>query len=107
LGGITFLVVSATWVFFRATDLTRAIEIGTALFGGGSADADPLAPFAWVSVLAVLASLLAAHAWLRDTSLLERAARTPWWLHATALALMWIAITMTPGSDRAFIYFQF
>ncbi len=107
LGLATFVVVSATWIFFRTSDLSRALEIAAALFGGGGADAERLAPFAWVSVGAVLSSLLVAHAWIRDTPLVERAARTSWWLHATALALMWIAIIMTPGTDRAFIYFQF
>lgn len=107
LGLATFAVVSATWVFFRAADLTRALEIGAALFGAGPADAEPLTTYTLSSVLFVVGSLLVAHAWLRDVSLRERATRSPWWLQTAALALMWIAIIMTPGSDRAFIYFQF
>jgi D-alanyl-lipoteichoic acid acyltransferase DltB (MBOAT superfamily) len=110
LGLLTFAVVTVTWAFFRAHDFGRAFAIVGAMLGAGPAGAgaslvgDPMDP-TWVGL--VMVPLLAAHWGLRETSLEAAAARVPWWLHSLALALMWIAIAMTPGSDRAFIYFRF
>ena len=111
----TFAVVTATWTFFRAPDLPRALEIAAALVGASAAVSSgvvssgvvSIGRFDAISTACVVLTLLAAHGWLRGGSLFVRAMQTPWWLHSIALATMWIAIVMTPGSDRAFIYFQF
>ena len=109
VGLFTFAVVTVTWVFFRAPDFTRAFQVLAALFGRTAEQAtrqlppnalDPLA------VLAVVVSLVTVHWLQRDTPLFERFA-VPWWIESVGIAAIWLAIVMTPGTARAFIYFQF
>ena len=92
-----------------APDFARAFEVMAALFGRTAEQAtrqlppnalDPLA------VLAVVASLVTVHWLQRDTPLFERFA-VPWWIESVGIAAIWLAIVMTPGTDRAFLYFQF
>jgi alginate O-acetyltransferase complex protein AlgI len=102
----TFACVCLAWVFFRAPTLDRALEV---LRG--------LTPFAQhqiyvssadvVITTVAMGGLLIAHWTLRDTTIEAAAARTPVWARIGALALMLLAIFLSPGEDRAFIYFQF
>ena len=57
--------------------------------------------------LFTLECLFVAHFLLRETSLEELSARLPGWLWTISLAVMLSAIFLTPGEDRAFVYFQF
>lgn len=102
----TFGCVCFAWVFFRAPSIQRSVDI---LRG--------LTPFAerqiFVSqadlliTVTVMAGLLTAHWILRDTTIEHVVARIPVWVRVSALALMILAIFLSPGEDRAFIYFQF
>jgi alginate O-acetyltransferase complex protein AlgI len=110
LAALTFAVVSATWVFFRAADFTQAVRIMGALLGAPPANPKLLPAHQMVdvvSVLGIMAVLVLVHAGLREHSLREVAERSPWWISSVLVALMWVAIFMAPGSERAFIYFQF
>jgi alginate O-acetyltransferase complex protein AlgI len=107
---LTFAVVTITWTFFRTADFGRALTIVSALLGAGSNEPDLILTREWLDVAwvaLVMLPLWVAHWGLRSTSLEAAAARVPWWLQSFALAVLWIAIAITPGSDRAFIYFQF
>ena len=59
------------------------------------------------SVLGVTAGLLAGHWTLRDSSMEEAIGRLPWWIRAAVLGTLIFCLTLAPGDNRAFIYFQF
>lgn len=60
----------------------------------------------WVVGLTV--GLLVLHITLRDSSLEELTAKTPYWLRSLILALMILSIIFLPTEgNRAFIYYQF
>ena len=101
----TFVCVCVTWVFFRADDFPQAFAIVRAMMCGGGA-LYPSDSHLWIPVLTV-GAILVAHFPLRNTSLEQAAERTPWWLRAGILAAMLAAIVLSPGEDRAFLYFQF
>jgi hypothetical protein len=44
---------------------------------------------------------------MRNRSLEDVVARTPWWLTGLVAGLMLFAVAITQGSGEAFIYFQF
>jgi len=106
LAFVTFLVVSVTWVFFRAPDFGAAARLLWLL-------ANPTRQHFLVdrmdvlSVLAIIFATLIVHWKLRTTSLEDAAARTPAWLRGLALVAVVICLVLAPGEDRAFIYFQF
>ena len=60
-----------------------------------------------IIVFTVMATLLALQTLLRNTTLEEMAQKIPAALKVIVIALMLVAIVMSPGEDRAFIYFQF
>tara|TARA_B100001540_G_scaffold314426_1_gene339339 strand:+ start:5810 stop:7231 length:1422 start_codon:yes stop_codon:yes gene_type:complete len=107
LAGVTFGLVCLAWVFFRASSFDKAFEIIQAtLF---------LLPYAEIYVSRVdvalvgvgITGLLFMHAMLRNTTLEDAAAKVPDLLKAMVLGIMLTLIIMSPGEDRAFIYFQF
>ena len=106
LGLVTWLVVCLTWVLFRADTPAAAADLLTAMLslqGGASllATADIL------KVATVVAALLAVHWILRDRGFEQAARGVPWPLAGLILAAMLIAMLLSPGEERAFIYFEF
>jgi hypothetical protein len=61
----------------------------------------------WWTGAIVVAGLVAAHWWLRDTTLEAAVARASWPVRSAALAVAVVALAVFSGVDRAFIYFQF
>jgi alginate O-acetyltransferase complex protein AlgI len=108
LGGLTFLGVCTTWVFFRARSFGEAWSILAAMFGAGPAAAVRLVlPHdGWITLGATLL-LVGGHWGLRDSTLEEHAERLPAAGRILALAGMLLLIITMTGKDRAFIYFQF
>jgi len=107
LAALTFLLVSITWVFFRAKSFGKAHLILTSIFGLAEQSASLQLPGKRLVVLVVLL-LLGAHWVLRNRSMESVTQRLPWWVRSLALAGMLVAILMSmSGEDRAFIYFQF
>jgi D-alanyl-lipoteichoic acid acyltransferase DltB (MBOAT superfamily) len=106
LGLLTFLLVSITWVFFRAHSFGDAFYLVGQMF-------QPdrhffyLAKSTAVLVLVVMALVLAGQWLLRDSSLERAAQRIPWWACSAGLALLAVCLFLWQGEDRAFIYFQF
>jgi alginate O-acetyltransferase complex protein AlgI len=104
---VTYFMVNITWVFFRAQEFSTAWRmIKTMLLvetGGFKAISGADATI--VSV--VIAAMLAVHWSMRERTLEDVVARTPWWLVASVWAVMLAAIAMTQGGGDAFIYFQF
>jgi alginate O-acetyltransferase complex protein AlgI len=52
-------------------------------------------------------AMLLIHGLMRERTLEDLAARTPWWLTAAAIGAMLFAIVISQSSSNAFIYFQF
>jgi alginate O-acetyltransferase complex protein AlgI len=102
----TFALVCLTWVFFRAHSFPDATRLLRAMLVGAP-DRLSLGVFATVSVVVVTALLLAAHWWMRDSSLEAKWQQLSVWGRSTVLAILILSIALVPGDDRAFIYFQF
>jgi len=106
LGLLTFIVICLTWVLFRADSLASA----SALFG---AMLLPLQAAVLVTtndivtVIVVMSGLLAAHVFMRHRSFDKTLKSVPWPFLATLLAAMLLAILLSPGEERDFIYFEF
>jgi D-alanyl-lipoteichoic acid acyltransferase DltB (MBOAT superfamily) len=107
LGMLTFGMVCFAWVFFRAPTFDKAFEIITAgllllpqreVFVSG-AEA--------VTVTAVMTLLLLAHWTLRNSTLEEMVRGIPTLARGGVLGALLLLIAISPGEDRAFIYFQF
>jgi molybdopterin biosynthesis enzyme MoaB len=60
-----------------------------------------------VVVAVVTGSLLAFHWLMRNSSLEHAWQRSPIWFRAATIAVLLFLIVLSPGDDRAFIYFQF
>lgn len=107
LGTITFWLVCLAWVFFRADTFGKAFQIiqaGLLLRLPGEIFVSPADVLV---VISVMLTLLVLHWHLRATSLEEAVARVPVVVRGVALGLMLTLIALSPGEDRAFIYFQF
>jgi alginate O-acetyltransferase complex protein AlgI len=104
---LTYTLVNVTWVFFRAEEFAGAWRI-LAGMTGLAAEAAPILPTMFVVKVVVIVTAIVATQWLmRNRTLEEVVARTPWWLTAVVCAAMLFAVTITQGSGQAFIYFQF
>ena len=104
---LTLLLVNVTWVFFRAADFGAAARLLLAM-SGLLPDGQPLLPTIDLLKVGVLTVFIVASHWLmRDTSLREVAARTPWWLLGAGWAAMLVLLVLTQKSSSSFIYFQF
>jgi D-alanyl-lipoteichoic acid acyltransferase DltB (MBOAT superfamily) len=104
---LTYMLVNLTWVFFRAKDFAGAARIlrGMAGLGAGAA---PILPTIFVVKVVVIVAAIVTTQWLmRNRSLEDVVARTPWWVTGIVCAAMLFAVTVTQGSGQAFIYFQF
>ncbi len=104
----TFAMVCFAWVPFRAQSFADAYAMAGSLFGR-------LPETHWSEVrtneaglvLALMAGMLVLQGALRDSSVEAAVQRIPWWLRGIGLGGMIVAMALTAGDDRAFIYFQF
>ena len=60
-----------------------------------------------LTVLGINAALVLTHFALRKSSVEEIAEKIPWGLRAAIITGLLLCLALTPGDDRAFIYFQF
>jgi len=108
LGLLTFALICLTWVFFRAETFGQAFSIVAAMLGADLNTATLTLDKGYIFLTVITMSLILFIHWvMRDTSLEEVAARCPAWLQSLVLVGILTAIIITPGEDRAFIYFQF
>lgn len=101
----TYLLIVVTWVFFRAQNFSEAFVLLYQMFhfnGSGILGQGDIAMVAAVSIC-----LFGFHFAMRNRSFEDLVSGTPVGVRAFGLALMLIILTLTPGDDRAFIYFQF
>ena len=104
---LTFLVVTITWVFFRAPDFGKAMMILLAMFGVIPVKIPVLATAAMLKVGLVTAGMLGFHWYMRDQSVMKVASRLPAWALGLVWAFMLIVLVLTQKSSNSFIYFQF
>ena len=104
----TFLLVCVTWVFFRARTFDKAFAFVGSMVGRYPKEGGDVLSHAQIIIACyTMVAVFAVHWLMRETTLEQAAAKCPWWLRSILLALMIVAIMMSPGEDRAFIYFQF
>ena len=103
---LTFLLVTMTWVFFRAPDFTSASLFLQAMFGGAE-QMSPVGPQAYVALAAVCMTLV--FQWkMRQSSIEEVTERLPRWTVALCIGLLLVIMAITHQEEtRGFIYFQF
>ncbi|MEE4304510.1 MAG: MBOAT family protein [Wenzhouxiangella sp.] len=100
---VTFVVVTLTWVLFRAEHLAQAADFYRALL---TPSASAMSTAAWLA-LAAMAALLAWHAAIRRVEIELIYDRLAWPLRGIVVGLLLAAVLTSPGESRAFIYFQF
>jgi len=106
LGLATWLIICLTWVLFRADNPESAMNMFRAmmLFTSGS---PVLENTEVLRVALVIVGLLAVHWFMRNRDFEETAHKTSWPVAAIVLAVMILAIVLSPGEERDFIYFEF
>jgi len=103
---LTYVLVLITWVFFRAQSFGDGWFILQAMFGMRS-DSLLVGNVNTLLVPLVTLGLLFTHWMLREDSVEGFWSRLPTAMQVLALSAMLIAIVLSPGENRAFIYFQF
>jgi alginate O-acetyltransferase complex protein AlgI len=103
----TFFLVNVTWVFFRAADFTSAWRLLTAMFGQATDGAPLLSSMAIIKVSVVVSLMVIFHWLMRNTTVLEVAGKTTWWIVGLVWAIMLMALVLSQKSSDSFIYFQF
>lgn len=106
LGALTFLLVTVTWVFFRAQDFTTASEVLTAMFGGG-APSLALAGTRRIAVALCAVLLFVFQSLMRDSSLEALLGRLPRCMTVVGIAAAIFTMIFIQEDTRGFIYFQF
>ncbi len=103
---LTYLLISISWVFFRAPDMGTAWLIFANILTPGIVQAPVSGDALLAACLAF--SLLAWHIIRRDKSIEQLFALTPPQLRGVILFVQLLMIYLfSSGDDRAFIYFQF
>jgi D-alanyl-lipoteichoic acid acyltransferase DltB (MBOAT superfamily) len=104
---LTFILVTITWVFFRAPDFGTAMRLLLAMFGVIPVRILFLTTLDIYKVLIVITALLGCHWLMRDTSVATVSGKTPWWMLGLVWGLMLLVLVFTQKSTGSFIYFQF
>jgi len=103
---MTYALVLITWVFFRGQSIGDGWLMLQAMFGL-RADSLVVGESHVAIVALVTVGLLMAHWRLRDDSVEGFWSRRSTLSRVLLLSAMLLAIVLSPGEDRAFIYFQF
>ena len=105
LTGITFILVSIAWVFFRAGDFPAAWMMLGSLFNFNGVQLLPTLEM--IQVTLVVGALLGTHWYLHEKRLEHAMQEMPaWWVVVIWTAMLFGLIIMQGGAN-AFIYFQF
>jgi alginate O-acetyltransferase complex protein AlgI len=109
VGGMasTFLVVTITWVFFRAHTFADAAGMLRSMAGATAATHEVLYWNDIVAVGVIVGAMLATHWRLRATRLESVVAAAPTWTVVLVWTFMAFALVAEQGAGDAFIYFKF
>ena len=106
LGLLTFALVCQTWVLFRAESMDAATGlIAVMLMPAAGLAVIDLSQV--LTVLGVIGALLGTHWFMRNREFGSMLKSLPWPAIGMILAAMLIAILLSPGEERDFIYFEF
>ena len=106
IGFITFLLVCLTWVLFRAENIDAARQLFAVMLQPSTGLA--VTSLSQVlTVLGVIAALLGTHWFMRKREFGSMLKSLPWPAIGLILAAMIVAILLSPGEERDFIYFEF
>jgi alginate O-acetyltransferase complex protein AlgI len=104
---LTFVVVTITWVFFRAHTFTDAWDLLRSMAGASGAAHKVLYWNDITIVALIVGAMLATHWSMRATRLETVVAAAPGWIVVSAWTLMAFALVAEQGAGDAFIYFAF
>ncbi len=105
LGILTFIMVTITYVFFRAREFGDAFQLLEVMFFYG--ERQLLSSGQVQLILLSIGLLLAGQALMRKSSLELVFAKIPVSMRILLLASALLTLSLHTGGDRAFIYFQF
>lgn len=103
----TFFLVNVTWVFFRAADFSTAWRILKSMFGLTKRGSVILPTMDVIIITVVVTLMIIIHWFMRNTTVLQVAQKTKWWIVAAVWAIMICGIIISQKSGDSFIYFQF
>lgn len=104
----TFVIVTITWVFFRAHNFADAWDLLCAMAGANPAASKVVLYWSDISAVTVIVSGMLVAQWrLRALSLVSVVSALPAWLVIAFWTFMAFAIIAAQGAGDAFIYFQF
>jgi D-alanyl-lipoteichoic acid acyltransferase DltB (MBOAT superfamily) len=103
---LTFATVCLAFVMFRAETFAGALALWQAMLTG-AAGSLRLPSDQAVPALFVAAALVVGQFCLRNSNLEAVVERLAWPVRAGFVAVILIALVLTPAEDRALIYFQF
>ena len=103
----TYFCVNITWVFFRASEFSTAMEILGSMFFINQGGDKVLQQLDINIIFIITAALFFTHWFMRNTSLKAIVAKMPWWVAGVAWAIMVFFITIAQSGGDQFIYFQF
>jgi len=101
----TFFLVNVTWVFFRSSTFTKAWALLRSMFGYANDGSTPLlSTLAILKVSVIIAGMLVAHWFMRNTRVLNVAYKLPWWI--VDLVNNFISIDFEPGKQQLIYLFS-
>ncbi|MCW5745894.1 MAG: MBOAT family protein [Alphaproteobacteria bacterium] len=104
---VTFHFVTWVWVPFRAPDMATAMRVALGPFTAPLGDW-PAALQLHAFPIALLAIFLVSHRWDNHRTIHRWARRLPQAVFWPLIALIWaLAITLSQGSSKKFVYFDF
>ena len=105
----TFIAVVTAWVFFRAEDLSTAMNMVMAMYSAVSWSEESFAMLSFEDgvALLVLGLTVIQQVVNRNRPLNELLGELPWPVLGLALGSMLLLISLSSGQTNAFIYFQF
>jgi alginate O-acetyltransferase complex protein AlgI len=105
---LTFHVVCALWVLFRATSLQHSVNVYKSLIGLQN-EVQSVRTSSWhlLVCLIAVAAIVLTHVVLRGKRLEEVAAQVPGWLVVAAATIMLFLVATSSGAGGDFIYFAF
>ena len=106
LGGVTYVMVLFTWVWFRAPDFASGWRLTKAMVAGGKGSLS-IGLDNSINVALVTLGLVLGHWFMRDRTTEDIARAVPWWLRSAFITFMLFWLINETGGGRAFIYFQF
>lgn len=104
--GLTFFIVTLTWIPFRSPNVFVAVNMLENLFGTGLASITDL--LERVEVISIIALLFIWQLYMRKRYIEHVFERIGWILRGVILSALVVSILLVEGGEsRAYIYFQF